>query len=331
MVHKRGRDLLQRWEHNPIITLENVPYQCNTVFNGTPVKLDGDYLLLLRVEGQQGYSFFCLARSKDGFHFCVDDRPCMLPAEDGPFKMWEENGLEDPRLTVIDERYYIMYTAVSRHGHRIALARTDDFETFERIALVSGPGNKDGVLFPEKFDGAYARLDRPLGNDVGSIWISYSPDLINWGRSELVIAPRRRYWDSTRIGASVPPIRTDRGWLEIYHGFKMTSAGPIYRVGTVMLDLDNPGEVIGRCLSPVLSPRREYERIGDVGNVVFASGAIVEDDGQVKVYYGAADTSICVATAHIDELVESCFESADSLSDDFCRPTCPYRQAARSA
>jgi predicted GH43/DUF377 family glycosyl hydrolase len=327
MAQNQSRDLLRRWEHNPIITLENVPYQCNTVFNGTPVKFKDTYLLLLRVEGQQGYSFFCLARSEDGFHFAVDDQPCMLPAEEEPFKLWEENGLEDPRLTIIDGRYYIMYTAVSRYGHRIALAGTDDFESFERIALVSGPGNKDGVLFPEKINGYYSRLDRPIGNDIGSIWISYSPDLINWGRSELVLSPRPRYWDSTRIGASVPPIRTERGWLEIYHGFKMTSAGPIYRVGTVMLDLDNPAKVLGRCLSPVLSPRQEYERIGDVGNVAFASGAIVEDDGEVKIYYGAADTSICVASAHIDQLIESCFESVDSSSDDFCRIAYPYRKA----
>ena len=124
----------------------------------------------------------------------------------------------------------------------------------------------------------------------------------------------------------MPPICTERGWLEIYHGFKMTSAGPIYRIGTVMLDLDNPARVLGRCLSPVLSPRKEYERIGDVGNVAFASGAIVEDDGEVKVYYGAADTSICVASAHIDELMESCFENVDSLNEDFCRTACPYRR-----
>ncbi|UCC99983.1 MAG: glycoside hydrolase family 130 protein [Phycisphaerales bacterium] len=326
MIRTRGRDLLHRWEGNPVVALENVPYQCNTVFNGTPVKFGDTYLLLLRVEGRQGYSFLCLARSEDGFNFTVDQTPCMLPAQQGPFKLWEENGLEDPRVTQIDGWYYIMYTAVSPYGHRIALARTDDFERFERIALVSGPGNKDGVLFPEKLNGAYARLDRPLGNDIGSIWVSYSPDLVNWGRSEVVLSPRPRYWDSFRIGASVPPIRTDRGWLEIYHGVKMTSAGPIYRVGTVMLDLDNPACVIGRCLSPVLSPRQEYERIGDVGNVVFASGAIVEDDGEVKLYYGAADTSICAATVHIDELIESCFESADLSSDDFCRTACPYRR-----
>ncbi|MHC4541560.1 MAG: glycoside hydrolase family 130 protein, partial [Planctomycetota bacterium] len=164
MIRTRGRDLLHRWEGNPVVALENVPYQCNTVFNGTPVKFGDTYLLLLRVEGRQGYSFLCLARSEDGFNFSVDQRPCMLPAQQGPFKLWEENGLEDPRVTEIDGWYYIMYTAVSPYGHRIALAKTDDFERFERIALVSGPGNKDGVLFPEKLNGAYARLDRPLGN-----------------------------------------------------------------------------------------------------------------------------------------------------------------------
>jgi predicted GH43/DUF377 family glycosyl hydrolase len=326
MLDRRERDLLCRWEYNPIITCDDIPLESNTVFNGTPVKYGDIYLLLLRVEGQQGYSFFCLAKSDDGFRFDVDDRPCMLPAEEGHFALWEENGLEDPRITFFEGWYYIMYTAVSPYGHRIALARTYDFETFERIALISGPGNKDGVLFPRKINGCYARLDRPIGNGIGSIWVSYSPDLINWGRSRLVISPRPRYWDSSRVGASIPPILTDRGWLEIYHGFKMTSSGPIYRIGTVMLDLNDPSRVIGRCLNPVLSPRQEYERIGDVKNVVFASGAIVENDGEVKVYYGAADTSICVATAHIDELVESCFESVDSLSEDFCQTACPYRK-----
>jgi predicted GH43/DUF377 family glycosyl hydrolase len=308
MALLRGRDLLHRWERNPIITLHDVPFRCNSVFNGTPVKLGGEYLMIVRIEGQQGYSFFALARSRDGLHFEIEDQPCMLPATEGPFQLWEENGIEDPRLTLIEGTHYVMYTSVCRYGHRIALAKTDDFHRYERVALVSGPGNKDGVLFPEKLNGLYARLDRPYGNDIGSIWISYSPDLINWGRSELVFSPRPRYWDSYRIGASAPPILTDRGWLEIYHGVKMTSAGPIYRIGTAMLDKDDPAKVVGRCLAPVLSPREGYERVGDVGNVVFACGAIVDDDGEVKVYYGAADTSICVATGTLDELIDSCFE-----------------------
>ena len=120
--------------------------------------------------------------------------------------------------TVIDGNYYIMYTAVSRYGHYIALAQTEDFQTFNRIAIVSEPGNKDGILFPQKINGLYARLDRPIGKGMGGMWVSYSPDLIHWGKSEFVCAPRSRYWDSYRIGASVPPILTEYGWLEIYHG-----------------------------------------------------------------------------------------------------------------
>jgi len=306
---KIGRDLLHRCPDNPILSVEDMPFPCSTVFNGTPVKVNDEYLLLLRVEGQRGYSFFALARSGDGIHFEVDPDPWVTPSEDRQWKPWEENGIEDPRLTVIDGVNYIMYTAAGRYGHCIALGRTDDFKSFRRIGVVSEPGNKDGVLFPGKIDGLYARLDRPIGNDVGSIWVSYSPDLINWGRSEFVLAPRARYWDSYRIGASAPPILTDRGWLEIYHGVKMTSAGPIYRAGAVMLDKENPSRVLGRSLTPMLGPRERYERVGDVNNVVFACGAIVEDDGEVKVYYGAADTYICVATGSLSEIIDSCYET----------------------
>jgi predicted GH43/DUF377 family glycosyl hydrolase len=301
-------DHMTRWKRNPILTLEDVPFRCNTVFNGTPVCVDGKYYLIIRVEGQQGYSFFVLAHSGDGLHFEIEPTPCLIPAHEEPFKTWETNGIEDPRLTTIDGEHYILYTAVSGFGHYIMLAKTEDFRTYERIAMISEPGNKDGVLFPEKINGLYARLDRPIGHGIGGIWVSYSPNLIHWGQSEFVCAPRDRYWDSFRIGASAPPIRTDRGWLEIYHGVKMTSAGPIYRIGTLMLDLENPAKVLGRCIEPLLSPRTMYERVGDVGNVVFACGAIVESDGEVKVYYGAADTSICVASCYMDELIASCFD-----------------------
>ena len=301
-----GRDLLHRWPENPILTVRDIPYRCNTVFNGTPVRLDGEYRLLLRVEGQQGYSFLALARSQDGFHFTVEEKPCMLPARSGPFAVWEERGIEDPRLTLLEGRYHVVYTALSRFGPRIALVRTADFHQYERVAIISGFGNKDGVLFPEKIGGLYARLDRPIGRGIGSVWISYSPDLVNWGRSEFVFGPRDRYWDSYRVGASAPPIRTDRGWLEIYHGLRMTGAGPIYRAGAVLLDLENPGRVVRRCLAPILSPRETYERVGDIGNVVFVGGALVEPDGEVKVYYGAADTAICVATAPLSTILDCC-------------------------
>ena len=307
MIAAPGRDLLHRFEGNPTLTVRDIPYRCNTVFNGSPVRLNGEYVLLLRVEGQQGFSFFSLARSTDGLHFTMDPKPCFSPAREGDWGRWEAHGIEDPRVTYIDGAYYVLYTAVGDHGHCIALARTADFVHFERLAVISEPGNKDGVLFPAKINGLYARLDRPYGNNIGCVWVSYSPDLVHWGRGEWCFAPRSGYWDSYRVGASAPPIETDRGWLEIYHGTKMTSAGPIYRIGAVMLDRDNPAKVLGRCLPPLLSPREDYERIGDVGNVVFACGAIVEDDGTVKIYYGAADTSICVATGTLDEIIDACF------------------------
>ncbi|MBW2090827.1 MAG: glycoside hydrolase family 130 protein [Deltaproteobacteria bacterium] len=298
------KDVLYRYEKNPLITQENIPFPCNTVFNGSPVKFNGEYLILMRVEGQQGYSFFALARSNKGFAYKVDERPVMLPAKSGKFAKYEERGIEDPRITFLDGTYYILYTAYSGYGARIAIAKTDDFEEFERIALISEPGNKDGVLFPEKINGMYARLDRPIGNEIGSIWISYSEDLIHWGHHKPVITPRPGYWDSYRIGASAPPIKTEKGWLEIFHGVRMRSRGPIYHAGTVLLDLEDPSKIISRCNEPILSPREDYERIGDVNNVVFASGAIVEEDRSIKVFYGAADTSICMATGNLDELLE---------------------------
>ena len=301
-IHRK--DIFRRFENNPIITLEDIPFHCNSVFNGTPIKINGEYLLLLRVEGQQGYSFFALARSNDGFKFKVENKPVLLPADEDIFQIYEERGIEDPRATFINDSYHIMYTAVSQYGYRIALAKTKDFHTFERIALVSQPGNKDGVLFPEKIDGRYVRLDRPIGRGVGSIWISYSKNMCSWGDSKVLLTPRAGYWDSYRVGASVPPIKTKEGWLEIYHGVETTYAGPVYRVGTALLNLRDPSIVMYRCTIPLLSPREDYERIGDVRNVVFACGAIVEDNGEVKLYYGAADTCVCVATAQIDELIE---------------------------
>ncbi len=303
-----GRDLLHRWEGNPALTVEDVPFRANTVFNGTPmVTAGGKVFLLLRVEGQQGYSLFALARSDDGLHFEVDPRPVMMPALEGPYAPYESKGIEDPRATYLENTWYVLYTATGNWGPRVTLARTEDFESYERLGLVSEPGNKDGVLFPRKINGRYARLDRPIGRGRGSIWVSYSPDLLNWGDSEVVMTPRGGFWDDYRIGASVPPIETPEGWLEIYHGVRMTSAGPIYRIGTALLDLEDPSRVIKRSDAPILSPREDYERIGDIFNVCFACGAVIDEQGGMKIYYGAADTSICVATSTLDEIMTESF------------------------
>ena len=299
--------VVHRWEGNPLITINDIPFPCNTVFNAACAKYNDEYILLLRVEDLTGRSVFALARSKDGYHFDLEDEPVMTPSTEGCFKEYEKKGIEDPRITKIDDIYYIMYTAVSPYGPLLALAKTENFKKFERIALVSEPDNKDGVLFPEKINGRYARLDRPIGNGIGNIWVSYSDDLINRGNSRCVMTIRDDHWDSWRIGASSQPIKIEHGWIIIYHGVKAASSGPIYRLGAAVLAEDDPSKVLCRTAIPILSPREYYERVGDVNNVVFSCGAILEDDGQeLKIYYGASDTCICVGTANINELMQFC-------------------------
>ena len=315
MPRKLGRDVVERWYKNPIITLENVPFPCNTVFNAGCTKFGDQYILLMRIEDMAGRSVFALARSEDGYHFTVDPTPAMEPAKEEPFRSYERRGIEDPRITFCEGAYYIMYTAYSRYGARLALAKTTDFKNYERIALISEPENKDGALFPRKINGRYARLDRPYGGGTGNIWVSYSSDLLHWGDSAVVMTTRGGFWDSDRIGASAPPIETEQGWLEIYHGVKNTSAGPLYRMGAVLLDLDDPSKVLYRCAVPILTPREYYERVGDIGNVVFSCGAILEDDGKVKLYYGAADTCICLGFADLNELIDRCQLSIGDLPE----------------
>lgn len=313
MPYIAGRNVIERYTGNPILSLEELPFPCNTVFNTASVKFGDEYILLMRVENLAGRSVFALARSLDGYSFTVEPNFVMTPSNEEPFKTYEALGIEDPRITFMDGVYYIMYTAYSKHGARLALAKTTDFRTYERIALISEPDNKNGVLFPKKINGRYARLDRPYSGVYGAMWVSYSDDLIAWYDSEVVMTPRPGYWDTDRIGAGVPPIELDYGWLEIYHGVKNTSFGPIYRMGAVLLDLENPAQVIARSAVPILSPREMYERVGDVGNVVFACGAVIEDDGVLKLFYGASDTYICVGTARVTDIVDTCLFERDIL------------------
>lgn len=311
MPYVTGRNMVDRYPGNPIITLESLPFACNTVFNAGAVKMGDEYILMLRVENLRGRSVFVIARSCDGYSFTVDSAPAMEPSQEEPFKTYEELGIEDPRITYLEGVYYIMYCGYSHHGVRLMLAKTADFSSFERIAIISEPHNKNGTLFPKKINGRYARLDRPFAGSYGAMWVSYSDDLIAWYDSEVVMTPRGGYWDTDRVGAGATPIELDYGWLELYHGVKNTSFGPIYRMGAVLLDLENPAVILARSAVPILSPRELYERVGDVGNVVFSCGAIVEDDGTLKMYYGAADTYICMGTTKITDLVDKCLFDRD--------------------
>jgi Predicted glycosylase len=262
------------------------------------------------VEYLEERSHLTIARSKDGINFTVDEKPWIEPSSDPHYESYERYGVEDPRITQIERTYYITYTAFGPYGVGIGIGKTEDFKKFERISLATEVDNKDGVLFPEKIDGKYVLITRPggLGGQRGDIWISFSPDMVYWGRSRLLIYPRPGGWGSQKLGASTPPVKTEEGWLLFYHGVKQTGVGKIYRVGAAILDIEKPYILKGHTGHFILGPEGLYERIGDVPNVVFPCGVILEEDGTIRMYYGVADTAIVMATAKAEDIVKLCLE-----------------------
>ena len=302
-----GHKLIRRHEHNPILTPDNVPYQVATVHNGAVTRHNDRYVMLFRAHLSNGRSVIGMAESGDGFRFTVRPEPWLTPAAEGVFAEYEAFGVEDPRICRLDGAYYITYSAYSAHGVRIALARTEDFQRVERIALITQADHRNVVLFPQCFNGRYARLDRPhTGIDPWSIWISYSSDLIHWGESRRLIAPVPYHWDELKIGPGATPFATDRGWLHIFHGVFQTMNGAVYRLGAALHAIDDPARVVAVADEWILEPEAPWERSGYVPNVVFCCGAVPEEDGTVKIYWGGADTVMCAGTAYIDELVDAC-------------------------
>ncbi len=299
--------LVTRYHKNPILTKNDVPYEVATVHNAGVTKYNGGYVMLFRSHRHNGRSILGLARSNDGFDFAVDNKPFLTPAQEGPFAEYEAFGVEDPRITFIDGEYLITYSAYSKHGVRIGLAKTKDWKAIERFALITEADYRNVVIFPEKINGLYARLDRPHSEiSPWSMWISYSPDLRYWGGSRLIMKPEPYHWDEMKIGPGAPPIKTGKGWLDIYHGVFPTMDGSVYRLGVALHSLENPAEIIGVSDNWILQPEEPYEITGYVHNVVFTCGAVPEDDGTLKLYWGGADTVMCAGTAKIDELVDLC-------------------------
>ena len=271
------------------------------------VKVKDKYIMLFRSHLDTGRSIIGLAESVDGFAFTVSDQPFITPAQAGVFREYEAFGVEDPRISCIDGEYFITYSAYSKHGVRICLAKTTDFSSIERISLITEADYRNVVIFPEKINGRYVRLDRPHSAiSPWAIWISYSKDLIYWGESELIMMPVPYHWDEMKIGPGATPIKTEHGWLSIYHGVFPTMDGAIYRLGVALHDLENPAKIIGVGDSWILQPEDPWEVTGYVHNVVFTCGAIAEPDGSVKIYWGGADSVMCVGTARIDDLVDRC-------------------------
>jgi predicted GH43/DUF377 family glycosyl hydrolase len=275
--------VVNRYQNNPILTKDDVPYPVATVHNAGVIKHQDDYIMLFRSHLYNGRSIIGKA---------------------------EEYGVEDIRINPLNGTFYLTYSAYSRFGVRIILARTDDFITIERIAPISQADMRNIVLFPEKCNNLYVRLDRPHTYiNPWSIWISYSPDLIHWGNSRILIKPQQYHWDEAKVGPGAPPIKTSEGWLNIYHGVFTTMAGAVYRLGVALHDLQDPSRVIGVSDDWILQPEAPWEISGYVHNVVFSCGAIQEEDDTLKIYWGGADSVMCVGTANINELIELCINS----------------------
>lgn len=303
--------LINRYKNNPILTKDDVPYPVATVHNAAVVKHEGKYIMIFRSHKLNGRSILGKAVSDDGFNFKVNKKPFMLPATKGIFCEYEAYGIEDPRIVYIDGEFLITYSAYSKHGVRIGLARTRDFQAIERVSLITGADYRNVVIFPEKIGGFYARLDRPHSEiSPWSIWISYSPDLKYWGESKLIMKPMQYHWDEMKIGPGAPPIKTARGWLHIYHGVFRTMDGSVYRLGAVLHDLKDPSVILVVGDEWILQPEETYEITGYVHNVVFCCSAVAEDDGSVKIYWGGADKVMCVGTAMIEDLVDHCLENS---------------------
>jgi predicted GH43/DUF377 family glycosyl hydrolase len=307
MTGQRFETLFHRHPHNPILRAADWPYPAHTVFNAGATRLaDGTTLLLCRVEDRRGHSHLCAARSANGVDgWIIDSEPTFSPDVVGhPEELW---GVEDPRITYVDElkKYVVAYTAYSRGGPGVALALTQDFRAFERCGLVMQPDDKDAALLPRRIDGRFALIHRPVTDSGAHVWMSFSPDLRNWGGHKLVLAARRgAWWDANHIGLSPPLIETERGWLMLYHGVRRTGAGCLYRVGVALLDLETAEHCLLRGDSWIFGPEEPYEIEGDVGHVTFPCGTTIGDDGDtINLYYGAADTCVALATGSVRQIL----------------------------
>jgi beta-1,4-mannooligosaccharide/beta-1,4-mannosyl-N-acetylglucosamine phosphorylase len=317
--------MFHRVRNNPIISPKNivssnpVMIDVSSVFNPGAIKFDGKTILLMRVQNRGRETLLVKAESNDGTKFAIENTPIEISGLDRTSETIFH--IYDPRVTCLDGIFYIMVAVDVVGKCMLGIIQTQDFNSFEFLGFTGNKDNRNGVLFSERINGKYARLDRPnikeleSGTTTGSaIWYSESDDLINWPVTRLVMEGRLHFWDEN-IGAGPPPVKTEKGWLLIYHGIAMHYQ-PIYQAGVVLLDLNEPWRVISRGRYNVLEPREMWEMVGQVPNVVFPTGIIVEsydengfanNSSEVKLYYGAADTHIGLATSTIQSLIDACF------------------------
>ena len=309
----------------PVLSKRDIPYEADCIFNCGVIKYHGQYVCAFRNDyGFDGVGAFAhcvigLAFSADGIHWNVREKPFITVEDIGDP---DATKVYDPRLTVIDDVVHLCFAVDTHHGLRGGIAITRDFESIE-IQSLSVPDNRNMVLLPEKVGGRYVRLERPFpvysrgGVDRFDMWISYSYDLKYWGDSKLLLAVEDVPFANDKVGPGAPPIRTEKGWLTLFHtvdidrsrgknGWEKTWQKR-YCAGIMLLDLEDPARIVGISREPLLAPETKWET--DEGfrtNVIFPGGLIPEDDGTVKIYYGASDTVECMATARLDDLLALC-------------------------
>ncbi|MFZ0455135.1 MAG: glycoside hydrolase family 130 protein [Ignavibacteriaceae bacterium] len=317
--------MLKRNLKNPIITRTDIPeiypelVDVSSVFNPGAIKYNDKYILLLRVQNRGRETFIVKAESSDGINFKVDNRIA-------DFKGMEKIGKKiyhvyDARISKIQNKFYVLFAMDMEEGCSLGLAKTNDFNEYQFLGIVSDGDVRNGVLFPEKINGKYLRFDRPNKVQLeggpasgNTIFLSESDDLLKWKPKKAVMSGRFHYWDEN-IGSGPPPVKTKEGWLQVYHGVAMHFASSnIYQAGVSLHDLNDPSIVLARSKYNILEPRELFELAGQVPNVVFPSGMIVEEydennfalpESKVLIYYGAADTSVGLAETTIKELIDA--------------------------
>lgn len=307
----------------PVLTRNDIPYNAALIFNAGVAKYNGKYVMVFRndygdfdAQRLDGTSIG-FADSDDGIHWNVSPKTCFVLHDE------EIGRAYDPRLTVIDGVCYMCFAVDTKHGIRGGMAKTTDFEHFD-ILSISAPDNRNMVLFPEKINGNYVRLERPMpvysrGKDRFDMWLSESPDLEFWGRSRLVAGVENVPFANDKIGPAAPPIKTEKGWLTTFHAVERDESRgkhgwedswkKQYYAGIMLLDLEDPSKVIGMSKEPLIVADRDFEqKDGFRQDVIFPGGMLLEDSGEVKIYYGASDTVECLATANVDDLLKLCLK-----------------------
>jgi len=293
---------------NPIIARDHIP-RANSIFNSAVVRYHDGFAGVFRVDDMQRVMNIHAGRSADGVDWEIEHEPIAFAPADERVAEIQESFLfaYDPRVTWLEDRYYVTWCN-GYHGPTIGLGYTHDFESFHQLDNAFLPFNRNGVLFPRRIGGSYAMLSRPSDNGhtpFGDVYYSESPDLVHWGRHRHVLAPVPLTWQSTKVGAGPTPIETPEGWLVLYHGVLTSCNGFVYSMGAALLDLDEPWKVIARGSDFLLAPHALYEQVGDVPNVVFPGGALAEHEAdRLTVYYGAADTVVCLAHGHLSEVLD---------------------------